>query len=123
MEAFDQLDSLDQMQRSSRRVRFQVDDFYSSHLGSGNAIGFRPGVAEDPQCCGMVADTIALKATPSTGSATPGDPGTGALEAFIRSWIMEAMKGTSTSVGLSSFVDPADIVELFQQICQSGGLP
>jgi len=36
---------------------------------------------------------------------------------------MEVMRGTSTSVGLSSCVDPADIVELFQQICRGGGLP
>lgn len=46
------------------------------------------------------------------------------LDAFVKSWILDTLRRTLPSVeDLSSKVAPADIVELFQQICQTGGLP
>merc|ERR1712137_1182643 len=53
-----------------------------------------------------------------------GDPDTSKLDAFVKSWILDTLRRTLPNVeDLNSKVAPADIVELFQQICQSGGLP
>merc|ERR1711879_24759 len=45
-------------------------------------------------------------------------------DAFVKSWILDTLRRTLPNVeDLNSKVAPADIVELFQQICQTGGLP
>lgn len=88
-----------------RKVTFHLD---------GDSAGGSP--------CAGASKRFAL--SPAMSPASPGDENTRQLEEFMRAWILETIHSTFPSVdNLSSVVAPAEMVELFQQLCSNGSLP